>query len=442
MGLVYSSVVGAPQDEVFAWHGRPGAFVRLSPPWQPVRIAEEADSLRDGRAVLALPGGLRWVAQHQRDGFNPPDVFVDQIAPPLSSFWRHTHEFAAEGEDRTRITDRVDTLVPAWALREMFAYRHRQVADDLAVYQRMNARMNARMKAEPMTVAVTGSRGFVGTALTALLTTGGHKVIRLVRRSPSDADERRWNPDDPAADLLDGVDAVIHLAGEPIAGRFTDEHKAAIRDSRVGPTRRLADLAAKRGLRCFVSASAIGFYGADRGDEVLTEDSPAGDGFLAEVVRDWENAASGLRVVHVRTGIVQSPRGGVLRLLYPLFFAGLGGRLGDGAQWTSWIGIDDLCDIYLRALVDEQLSGPVNAVSPNPVRNAEYTRTLARVLRRPALLPVPSVGPKVLLGAEGASELAMANQRIQPGRLLARGHEFRHPTVEQALRHVLGRTAG
>lgn len=431
MGLVYSSVVHAPQEEVFAWHGRPGAFVRLNPPWRPVRIAEEAGSLRDGRAVLTLPGGLRWIAQHQRDGFNPPDVFVDQIAPPLSSFWRHTHEFTAEGEGRTRITDRVDTIVPGWVLREMFAYRHRQLADDLAVQHQMNA--------EPMTVAVTGSRGLVGTALTALLTTGGHKVIRLVRRSPGDVDERRWNPDDPAADLLDGVDAVIHLAGESIAGRFTDQHKAAIRDSRIAPTRRLAELAARRGLRCFVSASAIGFYGADRGDEVLTEDSPSGDGFLAEVVRDWENAASGPRAVQVRTGIVQSPRGGVLRLLYPLFFAGLGGRLGDGTQWTSWIGIDDLCDIYLRALVDEELSGPVNAVGPHPVRNAEYTRALARVLRRPALLPVPSACPKVLLGAEGASELAMANQRVRPDRLLARGHQFRQPTVEQALRHVLGR---
>ncbi|MBP2326245.1 uncharacterized protein (TIGR01777 family) [Kibdelosporangium banguiense] len=436
MGLVYSSVVDAPQDEVFAWHGRPGAFVRLSPPWQPVRIAQEAGSLEDGQAVLALPGGLRWVAQHQKDGFNPPDVFVDQIAPPLSSFWRHTHEFAAEGPGRTRITDRVDTLVPAWALREMFAFRHRQLADDLAVHQRMSA--------APMTVAVTGSRGFVGTALTALLTTGGHTVIRLVRRTPRAADERLWNPADPAADLLDGVDAVIHLAGASIAGRFSDQHKAEIRASRIGPTRRLAELAAGARLRCFVTASAIGYYGADRGEEVLTENSPPGHGFLASVVADWENAASGadLRVVCVRTGIVQSPRGGVLRLLYPLFFAGLGGRLGDGTQWTSWIGIDDLCDIYLRALVDEQLSGPVNAVSPQPVRNIDYTQTLARVLRRPALLPVPSVGPKVLLGAQGASELALADQRVVPDLLAARGHQFRHPTVEQALRHILGRSGG
>ncbi|MET0237118.1 MAG: TIGR01777 family oxidoreductase [Kibdelosporangium sp.] len=436
MGLVWSSVVDAPQDEVFAWHGRPGAFVRLSPPWQPVRIASEAESLRDGKAVLALPGGLRWVAQHQRDGYDPPDVFVDQIAPPLSSFWRHTHQFAAEGPGRTRITDRVDTVVPTWALREMFAYRHRQLARDLAVHQRMNA--------QPMTIAVTGSRGLIGTALTALLTTGGHQVIRLVRRAPRGAGERRWDPADPGADLLDGVDAVIHLAGESIAGRFTDEHKSAMRASRIGPTRRLAELAGRSGLRCFVSASAIGFYGADRGDEVLTEDSARGDGFLANLVADWENATSeaGLRVVCVRTGIVQSPRGGVLRLLYPLFFAGLGGRIGPGTQWTSWIGIDDLCDIYLRALVDSELAGPVNAVSPHPVRNSDYTRTLARVLHRPAVLPVPSVGPRVLLGAEGASELALANQRIQPERLLARGHQFRHPTVEQALRHVLGRSTG
>jgi uncharacterized protein (TIGR01777 family) len=431
MGLVWSSVVDAPQQEVFDWFGRPGAFVRLAPPWQPVRIAREATSLRDGTAVLALPGGLRWVAQHQQDGYEPPDVFVDQIAPPLSALWRHTHEFSAEGADRTRVTDRVDTVVPAWALREMFAYRHRQLADDLAVHK--------QLRTKPMTVAMTGAGGMIGTALTALLTTGGHRVVRLVRRAPRTPDERRWNPVNPAKDLLDGVDAVIHLAGESIAGRFTDGHKAAIRDSRVLPTRLLARLAGNT--RCFVSASAIGFYGADRGDEVLTEDSPRGEGFLAEVVTDWENAAheAGTRVVTVRTGIVQTPRGGVLRLLYPLFFAGLGGRLGSGRQWTSWIGIDDLCDVYLRALIDDRLSGPVNAVSPHPVRNCDHTRALARVLRRPAFLPVPSFGPKVLLGQEGAHELAAADQRVRPQRLLDRGHEFRHPTVDQALRHVLGR---
>jgi uncharacterized protein (TIGR01777 family) len=195
----------------------------------------------------------------------------------------------------------------------------------------------------------------------------------------------------------------------------------------------------------FVSASAIGFYGADRGDEILDESSTQGDGFLADVVSGWEADAApargdaGMRVVHVRTGIVQSPKGGSLRLLRPLFEAGLGGRLGDGKQWTAWIGIDDLLDVYVRALVDSSLAGPVNAVAPGIVRNSEYTRILARVLRRPALAPVPGFGPRLLLGSEGARELVQANQRVVPKRLEDMGHRFRHPELEPALRHVLGR---
>lgn len=193
----------------------------------------------------------------------------------------------------------------------------------------------------------------------------------------------------------------------------------------------------------FVSASAIGFYGYDRGDELLHEDSSRGEGFLAEVVTDWEAATApavdaGARVVLVRTGIVQAARGGTLQLLRPLFSAGLGGRLGDGRQWLSWIGIDDLTDIYHRALYDTALSGPVNAVGPEPVRNSEYTAALAGVLHRPALLPVPAIGPKLLLGSDGVRELALANQRVLPTKLAGLGHHFRHPDVTDALAHQLG----
>jgi len=296
-----------------------------------------------------------------------------------------------------------------------------------------------------MVIAMTGASGLVGTALAAFLSTGGHRVIRLVRRDPLNADERRWEPSKPAADLLDGVDGFVHLAGESIAGRFTDAHRRAIRDSRIEPTRRLAEVAAasSRGPRVFVSASAIGFYGYDCGDTVLDEDSPRGDGFLADVVADWEAATApaadaGLRVVAVRTGIVQSSAGGTLKLLRPLFAAGLGGRLGSGRQWLSWIGIDDLLDIYYRALYDTRLVGPVNAVGPEPVRNAEYTRALAATMHRPALLPVPSFGPRLLLGKQGAVELAEANQRVRPGRLDALGHRFRSTTVTDVLAHQLG----
>lgn len=439
--LTWSSVVAYPRSEVFAWHERPGAVTRLTPPWLPVRVVREATSLADGEAVLGFPLGLRWVARHS--GYEPPERFVDElVSAPLrwGLRWRHVHELRDEGT-RTRITDTVHTNAPPALLRAMFAYRHRQLRADLA------AQATARNNGDrPMVVAMTGSSGFIGSALAPFLTTAGHRVIRLVRGTPSGPDERRWDPAAPAEDLLRGVDAVIHLAGASIAGRFTDAHRAAVRDSRIGPTRALAELAGRTadGPSVFVCASAIGYYGPDRGDEVLDESAARGDGFLADVVADWEQAATaaadaGLRVVTVRTGLVQSPRGGTLRLFYPLFSAGLGGRLGDGRTWQSWIGIDDLVDVYHRALYDVALSGPVNAVAPTPVRNAAYTQTLAHVLRRPAALPVPGLGPRLLLGPEGAAELALASQRLYPAALLAHGHRFRHPTLEPALRHVLGR---
>jgi uncharacterized protein (TIGR01777 family) len=444
MEFTYSSVVGAELSEVFAWHGRPGAITRLTPPWQPVRVIQEAESLRDGTAVLGLPGGVRWVATHQPDGYDPPHAFVDTLASlPLSAVlpWRHTHRFAPAEEGATLVTDMVDTVMPARLLRPMFVYRHRQLADDLAAMARARV-----VCPDALTIAVTGSAGLIGTALTALLTTGGHRVVRLVRRPPEHAGERHWQPENPDSELLSGVDAVIHLAGASIGGRFTPDHKREIRDSRITATRRLAELAATTAadLRAFVTASAIGIYGADRGDEVLTETSVRGEGFLADVVADWEDAttpaaAAGIRTVQVRTGIVQTPRGGMLRLLYPLFEAGLGGRLGSGRQWLSWIGLDDLLDIYLRAVTDTSLSGPVNAVAPEPIRNSDFTRTLASVLRRPALLPVPSFGPRLLLGQEGAREIAQASQHVRPERLLGTGHKFRQPRLDQALRHLFGR---
>jgi len=438
MGLTYSSVVDAGRDEVFSWHARPGAIVRLTPPWQPVTVLREAGSLRNGRATLRLPGGLRWVAAHQPSGYDPPNSFTDEA---LRLPWRHTHQFSPVGEAATLVTDVIETPLPARVLRSTFVYRHRQLAADLAALARAR---EIRPDRDPLTIAVTGSSGLIGTALTALLTTSGHRVIPLVRRRP-EAGQRHWRPDDPAPGLLDGVDAVIHLAGASIGGRFTAERKKEIRDSRILPTRRLAELAAATtGLRAFVTASAIGIYGPDRGEEILTEDSPRGAGFLADVVAAWEDAATpaaaaGIRAVQVRTGIVQTPRGGMLRLLRPLFEVGLGGRLGTGKQWLAWIALDDLLDIYLRAVLDPGLSGPVNAVAPEPVRNIDYTRTLAAVLRRPAVLPVPGLGPRLLLGDEGAREIAQASQYVRPERLIGAGHRFRQPELTGALRHLFGR---
>lgn len=441
MTFSHSSTVPHPLERVFAWHERRGAIVRLTPPWLPQRVLREATSLRDGRAVIGLPGGLRWVAAHRPDGYHPPRQFIDELTSPLLT-WRHTHRFSQDAEGSTRVDDLVETPLPNAVLRSMFAYRHRQLAEDLDCHVRAHA-----WRTDPVTVAITGASGLIGTAVTALLTTGGHRVIRLVRRPPRAADERRWDPNAPAPGLLAGVDAVIHLAGHPLFGRFTDRHRAAIRESRVGPTHELATRAVADGVRVFVCASAVGFYGFDRGDEVLTESSPPGGGFLAGVVADWEAATApaadaDLRCVRVRAGVVQSPRGGALRIQYPIFATGLGGRLGDGGQWLSWIGIDDLADIYLRAVLDDALAGPINAVSPHPVRDIDHARVLAAVLRRPALIPVPAFGPRLLLGGQGAREIALADQRVVPDRLMSLKHHFRHPDLETALRHVLGRRGG
>jgi uncharacterized protein (TIGR01777 family) len=451
MGIEYESVVDHPRDDVWAWFSRPGAMPRLVPPWQPMTVVAEATSLADGVAVLGLPGGLRWVARHDPTVYVPGTRFADELSshgpaswpPRVIGGWRHTHTFGDAGHG-TRVHDRVDAVVPEAALRSTFVYRRRQLADDLAAH-----RGAAEAGMRPQVIALTGASGLVGSALSAFLTSGGHRVIKLVRGAAHGQDERRWDPQAPAPDLLAGVDAVVHLAGASIAGRFTDSHRAAIRDSRLEPTRLLASAAAsaENGPRTFVSASAVGFYGFDRGDTQLTEDSTRGEGFLADVVADWEAATvpaadAGLRVVKVRTGIVQAAAGGTLRLMRPLFAAGLGGRLGSGKQWLSWIGLDDLVDVYHRALYDDRLSGPVNAVGTEPVRNAEYTDELARVLHRPAKLPVPSFGPKLLLGGQGARELAEASQRVVPSKLLTLGHQFRHADVADALAHQLGRSAG
>lgn len=439
MSIEYSSSVNHPIEEVFAWHERPGAFQRLAAPWQPVRLVEEAGSLADGKAVIGLPGRIRWVAEHH--DFDPPRRFADDLVSlPLP--WHHVHSFAPEGPSRTRVTDTVTTPVPAVLLRRMFAYRHAQLRDDLAVVADLH-----RRDPTPKTVAITGSSGLIGTTLCAFLSTAGYRVVRLVRGVARTDGEREWDPDDPDPRIFEDVDAVVHLAGASIAGRFSERHKRAIASSRVEPTRRLAEAMVRaNGPRILLAASAIGYYGPDRGDELLDEGAASGDGFLADVVARWEAAtepaaAAGLRVVKVRTGVVLSGRGGMLQLLRPLFLSGLGGRLGDGRQWLSWIDLDDLTDVYARALVDEHLAGPLNAVSPTPVRNREFTATLARVLHRPALLAVPKPALGVVVGAEGMHEVACASQRVSSARLEATGFGFRRPTLEASLRHQLGRTA-
>jgi len=297
-----------------------------------------------------------------------------------------------------------------------------------------------------MRVAVSGSTGLVGSALVSALAAAGHDAIRLAR-SPTRSTQHTavWDPAAGTIDAaaLDGVEAVVHLAGESIAtGRWTTQKKARILESRIKGTQLLSQTLARmtRPPHVLVSASAIGYYG-DRGEETLNEDSPQGRGFLPEVCQAWESATepafrAGIRVVQTRLGIVLSPSGGALAMMLPPFRLGLGGPLGNGRQYMSWVAIDDVVGAIHYALTTEHLRGPVNVVAPNPVTNQEFTKILARVLRRPAVFPVPPVMLRLMLG-QLADEALLASARVLPSKLRLTGYPFRYPDLEGALRHLL-----
>lgn len=296
-----------------------------------------------------------------------------------------------------------------------------------------------------MRIIVSGATGLIGTALQVRLRATGHEVVRLVRRDPAPGD-LLWDPaaGELAPGALAGADAVVHLAGAGIGDRrWTTAYRREILDSRVRSTALLAEAIASTsdGPRVMLSGSAIGFYGAT-GDELLDESSAQGSGFLADVCRQWEAAAvpatARARVAFLRTGIVLSPEGGALRKLLPLFRLGAGGRFGNGRQWQSWISIHDEVGAIDHLLTADS-DGPVNLTAPDPVTNAEFTRVLAKVLRRPALLPVPRIGPALLLGGELADALLYTGQRVVPRVLEQSGYRFEHPTLEGALRSLLNR---
>src|SRR6266567_7866558 len=300
---------------------------------------------------------------------------------------------------------------------------------------------------------ISGGSGLIGSALVPSLQSHGYEVTRLVRRKAGGPNELQWDPTGPISPgLVSEFDAVIHLSGENVAGRWTEQKKCRIRESRIFTTDFLAMALAKteRKPSTFICASAIGYYG-NRGDEVLTEDSLSGDGFLPEVCREWEFATepaadSGIRVVNLRTGIVLSREGGALKQMLLPFRLGLGGKIGDGYQWWSWVHIDDLVsavnhilykeNVESRASSPGQLSGPVNMVAPNPVTNAEFTKTLAELLKRPAKLAIPAFAARLAFG-EMADEGLLASARVEPRKLLASGFEFEFPILGPALQSLL-----
>lgn len=447
----------APADEVYRWHARAGALERLSPPWTRAAVESRSGGIEDeGARVVLRVGPLRqrWVAEHT--GAVRGREFHDRQVEGPFALWEHTHRMQPEGVAACTLEDRIEYALPAGRLGDLvggprvramltslFAYRHRLTTDDLAAHAGCHGE-------RAMKVAVTGSSGFVGSALVPFLTTGGHEVVRFVRRAPRAPDEARWDPEAGTiidARGLEGADAVVHLAGESIAeGRWSEAKKARLRSSRIGPTRLLAQTLAGLGRKpkVFISASAIGYYG-NRGDVVVTERDAPADDFLGRLSVEWERAtepaaSAGIRVVRLRTGIVLSPVGGALGKLLPLFRMGLGGVVGPGTQYMSWIALDDLLGVIHHSLDRDDLAGPVNAVAPEPVTNRVFTTTLGRLVRRPTIVSLPAFALRAAFG-EMADATLLASTRVQPERLLATGYRFRFPDLEGALRHLLGKTS-
>ncbi|MBU3729287.1 MAG: TIGR01777 family protein [Phycisphaerales bacterium] len=477
----------APREMLAAWHFAHGALQRLLPPWQSVDV-ESAEPLADGsRTVLRLSAGpvrTRWVAVHEQ--VRPGHGFIDRAERSPFARWRHEHLFLDRTDPaQSQLVDRIRYALP-WPARippismlaapmaraqlaRMFAFRHERTARDLRRHMEHRARAGDR----PITVAVTGATGLVGSALCAFLETGGHRVIRLVRGggpsslpgrppsapaappgpvtppAPATAGALRdvpWNPrGEWDASPLSGIDAVVHLAGENIAaGRWTAARKDAILRSREEGTRSLARALASLAQppRVLVSASGVGYYGHSDAPAIDESGAP-GAGFLAEVARRWEQAtepaeASGMRVVRLRIGVVVSARGGVVGTLRTPFNLGAGGPVGSGRQGMSWISLDDLLGAILHVIGTPSLSGPVNAVAPHPVTQRDFARAMGRAMWRPAFSPLPAFAVKLLFGEMG-QELLLSGQFAVPAALAASGFRFDSPRIGEAMAFEFGR---
>ena len=459
------SVMPCDAATLYAWHANPGALERLTPPWQRVRIAERkpgTDHPRIGNGAIAKlmigfgPAELPWVAEHF--DHDPPNQFCDrQLSGPFGS-WSHRHSFIDLDEGTSTLDDDIEYEPPGGAigaivvgrklasdLDRLFWFRHERTRADL--FRHASA-------GEPMTVAIAGSRGMIGSSLAAFLATGGHRVIRLVREpansNPIDGiEQRRWHPDshDISPGTLADADAVVNLCGSNIAsGRWTDRRKRLLESSRIGPTATLASaiaaLPSADRPRVLINASGVHAYG-DRGEEPLTEASSFGEGFLPTLVRRWEAATRpaqsvGVRVVHARLGMVLGAHGGALKSLLTPARLGLAGPIGSGRQWWPWIGLDDAVGAMHYLLTKHALEGPVNLCAPNPSTANDVAGAIAQAVRRPSAVGLPASAARALLGEEMACEMLLSSTRAEPAALDRSGFRWMHPTLLDAVGWELG----
>ena len=458
--FVYQAEHNASKKEIWDWYNSPGAFRRIMPEWEGIQPLN-AGTLTDGDETIFTVGlgpiRKKWVARHH--SVTQGESFADRMIRGPFGAWNHVHRFESTGELTTTIHDDVEYKLPihfltGWSarftvlprIRQMFKYRSTRVTNDIKQIQDTD-------KLPRQKILVSGSTGMVGLQLCAFLETAGHDVYRLLRtksKLPADVNSEkviRWN--DLTGEVLtgdmNGFDSVIHLAGAGIGDkRWSKKRKQLIRDSRVIPTENLSHILAnlENPPKALLCGSAIGFYG-DRGSEILDENSTKGNGFLSEICSDWEKATvqaknAGIRVVHLRTGIVVSPLGGALsKLLLPAKLGG-GGPVGGGRQIQSWISLDDEIFAIHHLMMNETSEGPYNLTAPNPLSQKQFAKVLGRVIRRPAFMPLPGFMIRIMFGEMG-QKLVLEGQHVKPTRLQESGFEFTHSDLESCMRNCLGR---
>jgi len=450
--LKKQSQLPVPVETAFKWHEQPGAIERLTPPWEQIRIVDKTGGIQTGDQthfkVKAGPLWLNWRAHHMAYVKNKQFKDIQRTGPFL--FWEHSHNFQPEGSLACQLEDHIRFRLPLSPLsdvialssvknrlNQMFEYRHTITQNDMALLAKQPEKLN---------IAITGSSGVLGSALVPFLTTQGHSVTRMVRRTPKTHDEAYWNPDYQKIDSrpMENANVVIHLAGEHIGeGRWTKDKKKSIIESRTKGTSLLANTLSKMKSppETLICASAIGYYG-NRGDEFLTEDASWGNDFISEVCHHWEESAEaavarGIRVIFLRIGVVLTPRGGALERLLPAFQSGFGMTFGDGNQVMSWISVDDFVGAVNHIMFCKELNGPVNITAPQPLRNQDFSKTLAKSLKRPSSIHLPGWMIKRIFGQMG-NEVLLSGNCVIPQKLLATGYQFYHPTLDQAFTHLLG----